>query len=151
MSHSDRAVFPDRKSFVQLRDRVYLTPCDFVPIDIAPAHRCDVGKSLRECSIYETQDSAGGSTADRRFHHACRRRRADVDWTFGQENRTNSVLKALEQLLEFRAAMRDHRLHHGGHDFLANLGRPRKKERPKRFCCAHFSIRSLNWSKFSMT
>src|SRR5258705_1787890 len=151
MHYRDCAVFPNRKPFVQLGYRVYLSPCNVVTIDIAPAHRGDMRKSLRECPIYEAKDSSGRRAANGRLHHASSRRRADIDRAIGFENGTKPFLKPFEQPLEFSPAVGNHGPQHRGHDVLTNFGGAGEEESAKALCRAHSSIRSLSWSKFSMT
>ena len=65
-------VLSHRQPLIQLRYGVYLPPGYLVPVDIARAHRSDVGEPFRECPIYETEDTTWRRTAYRRFHHSRR-------------------------------------------------------------------------------
>src|SRR5712671_3152071 len=108
MNHGDRRVLSHRETLVQLRDRVHLSPGYIVAIHVTPAHRCDMRKPLRECSVHETKDPARRCAANRTLHQSRRGRRADINGALRPENWTKAVLKLLEQLLEFRSAVWTH-------------------------------------------
>src|SRR6185436_429197 len=128
-----------------------LPPRHFISIDVSSAHRRDQREALGECSVDEAKNPAGRGRADRRLHHPRRRRRIDVDGTLRLEQRAQALLQPFEQLLELGAAMRDHRLDHRRHYFVANFRRPWQKECAEGFCRTHCSTSSLSWSKFSIT
>src|SRR6266568_3108955 len=151
MNHRDSHVLPHRETFLELRYSVHLAPGNLVTIDISPTHRRDVRKPLGECSVYQAKYPAGGRSTDCRFHHPSGRRRADVNRSLGLEQRSQTMLQALEQLLELGSSMRNHRLKHRRHYFFPNLGRPRQEKSAKGFRSAHSSTSSLSWSKFSIT
>ena len=139
-----RYFFRARNSLEAL-ERVNRTPCFLISIHLAPAHLGDMSKAFGEGSIHERQYRSGWNGSDRRLHHPCARRSRNEDRSLGQKYGLQSALNSREQVLEFLAPMRNHRLEHCGKHFLPDLGRARQKECSKTGFFRHAATYLVQW------
>src|SRR5687767_7265794 len=110
---------------------MHVAPGDLIPVHLTPAHFGDMRKALGERTVHQTKNRTRRKGSDRSFHHARSRRCGYEHRTLRQKYALQSVLKPPEQLLELGAAVRDHRLEHGGQYFGTNFGGTGKKKSPE--------------------